>query len=494
MTFPRDWRQALADTLGGLCGDSESVDAAPYVLGTLSPKRLLALDEALRRAWWKPTLPGPHWPVFAPVPDDEIDAQLFCIGCHADGHLRERALRLSQTRDGALPGALAAIRCDDWVAPVRACAEDALRLRIARDPGWLFDQLPLLIALSGRERFRDGAWRTLVEPALRAPEHAARRWAFRGHPHPRASRVVCEAILQADPQRLDDLADWILGQRDPVIVMWALRTLPARDGFMFDDALLARAARHPAASVRAQVLWLHGRRPDPAHAGRVREALRDRSATVRWVAAHAARGLGIDPRTVWRDILDDPTIAERRGALFGLAECAEAQDIPRLRPWLAGVAGDLQAAALRGLVRAGADDAIPLLREALGAPQGKVVGTALALGANVSGFFQPDTLVDGFARAANTVTRRRLLDATRCLDPWQALEALIGMHRIAAGRQGPDASDVACALRGWIATTGQRYAPLHEAKRGVLLARIDASAPQPPDPDWTTIRRIVATY
>ncbi|MBW8850513.1 MAG: hypothetical protein JF600_07015 [Xanthomonadales bacterium] len=492
MSSARDWREALTDTLRRALRIETTPEVAAAALHALSPGQWLALDEALRRAWWRPAPPGPAWSPSMPPREREPDAQLFCIGCHADGHLRERALRLSQTREGRLADALAAIRCDDWVAPVRACAEDALRQRVERDAGWPFERIDLLLALSRRERFRDGAWCTLLAPALLAPAQAERRWALLGHPHPQVRMFACRTIAQADPERATELAAWALAGRDPVIALWAIRDLPGLAGIAFDDALLARAERSRFAPVRAQAMRVRAQRPDAVFADRVRAALLDPHPSVRSVAAFAARALGIDARGVWRAAIDQAIDRAAgpapRGAVLGLAEQAQAEDVARLRPSLDDASGDLRCAVLRGLMRAGIDDALPMLRDALAAPQGKVVRLALTLGKGVPGVLSRDTLVAAYGRAANVRARRLLLDATWHLGPWQSLDMLFDL-----GAQRPDDADVAQALRHWPAHAGRRYASLSPERRAALLARIDAIAAGRPDADWRTIRWIVET-
>lgn len=488
MTSARDWREALTDALRHTLRIETTPEGAAATLHALSPKQWLALDEGLRRARWKPALPGPTAAGSRPARERELDAQLFCIGCHADGHQRERALRVSRMREGPLVGVLFAIRCDDWVAPVRACAEDALRLRIERESDWPFEWIALLLALSCRERFRDGVWRTLLEPALRAPGKAERRWALLTDPHPRVRMHACRLIVQVHPDCAGELAAWALERHDPVAALWAIRDLPALSGIAFDDALLALAGRSRFAPVRAQALRLWAARPDAGYAARVRQALLDPHPSVRGVATFAARALGIDARTVWRAAIDEASGPPPRSAVLGLAGQAEAEDIPRLRPSLDDASGDVRCAVLRGLMRAGIDDAVPVLRDALAAPQSKVVRLALALGQGIPGFLSRDTLIAAYGRAANVHARRRLLDATWHLGPWQSLDMLFDM-----ALQWPGDPDVAHALCHWHAHAGRRYAPLSPERRAALLARIDAIAPGFPDADWKTVRWVVET-
>ena len=490
MSSARDWREALTDTLRRALQIETTPEAAAAALHALSPGQWLALDEALRRAWWRPAPPGPAWSPSMPPREREPDAQLFCIGCHADGHLRERALRLSQTREGRLADALAAIRCDDWVAPVRACAEDALRQRVECDAGWPFERIDLLLALSRRERFRDGAWRTLLVPALHAPAQADRRWSLLGHPHARVRLFACRTIAQADPERAAELAAWALAGRDPVIALWAIRDLPGLAGIAFDDALLARAERSRFAPVRAQAMRVRAQRPDAAFADRVRAALLDPHPSVRSVATFAARALGIDARGVWRaaidQAIDQAAGPAPRGAVLGLAEQAQAEDVARLRPSLDDASGDLRCAVLRGLLKAGIDDAVPVLRDALAAPQGKVVRLALALGEHLPGFLTRDALIEAHARAANARTRQIVLDAARRFGTWGWLDALLHFRL-----RRPAEVDVTAALAYWSSHAAHRHTPLTPEGRNALLARLAEIAPRFPDQDWAPVRRAV---
>lgn len=498
------WREALSTALHRTLRIDCEVDAAPSALCDVPTRSLAAIDESLRRLWWTAELPQLTSTFHSPSADADIDAQLFCAGCHADGRLRERALRLMRGRAGGLAIALALIRCDDWVAQVRQCAEDTLRTILAADPAALFAHLDLLVILHARSRMLAGAWRRQIEPALLDPAHRALRWAALDGGSSRSRRFMGMLILRAEPEQAQALALHAVEQRDPVLACWGLRDVPRLSGEPPNDDILACALRHPHASVRAHALRAYASRvpehmPDAAYQALMQHHLLDPSASVRNVAAFACRTLGLDPREAWRAAIDARVEPQNRYALLSLGDCADADDLARLTPWLQHPSGELRCAALRGAMRAGIDAPAAELRDALRSPSTKVVALALKLGANVPAFMTRETLSNAYAHAANVLTHKRVLDATRQLDPWSALECLLDCLQdclLSSLQSGTSArklayDDVEPALHAWLHETGRRYAPLSEAGKQALLQRIDAITPRQMHIDWRPIRRVV---
>lgn len=200
------WRETLIVALQRTLHCEYSAGQVPDALREMPGHRLPALEDAISRQYWHADLPGFAWPVGAQPDEAAIDAQLFCAGCHRDGRVRERALRLMRDRPGSLTVALTLIRCDDWVPQVRVCAEEALQQIVAADPAALFAHLGLLFVLRERQRIRSGVWRTLIEPALLSPAHSAARWEALDHGGSRQRMFVCDLILRAEPAQIDALA------------------------------------------------------------------------------------------------------------------------------------------------------------------------------------------------------------------------------------------------------------------------------------------------
>lgn len=485
-TIASNWREALTIALQRVFRIDHDIDAAPYVLHEISGRRLPALDEALRRTSWKPTVPSELWPLAMTSSEEEINAPLFCAGCHGDGRLRERALRLMRERPGRLATALALLRCDDWVRQVRDCAEASLRQIIATDPAALFAHFDLLLMLRARSRMQGGAWHRLIEPALLDPSHHTQRWAAFDSGSGKSRLFACTLILRADPKQAEALALRTLQHRDPVIACWGLRDLPRLSGVSLDETMLALALRHPHASVRAHALRARARHPDATYRALIQAYLLDPSTSVRNVAAYATRALGLEPRKSWRDALDQNIEPQNRNALLALSDCAEAIDLGRIAPWLQHRNGELRCAALRAALRCGIDEPVAHLRSALTSSSTKVVAVALKLGTTVPAFMTRETLSNAYASAANNGARSRIIDATRQLDRWQALDCLLDCITHA-----PYANDTLSALLAWERESGHRFAPLSADRKRTLLQRIDTMTPLNMHIAWLPTRRLV---
>jgi hypothetical protein len=99
-----------------------------------------------------------------------------------------------------------------------------------------------------------------------------------------------------------------------------------------------------------------------------------------------------------------------------------------------------------------------------------------------------DTLAQAFTVAANPPARQRIVDATRQLGWWDALDCLLDFIDHDAR-----AADALHALSAWHRETGRRYSPLSSDRKQALLQRIDAMTPQNMHIAWLPVRRIVET-
>jgi hypothetical protein len=117
-----------------------------------------------------------------------------------------------------------------------------------------------------------------------------------------------------------------------------------------------------------------------------------------------------------------------------------------------------------------------------------VVALALKLGVKVSGFMTREMLANAFIAAANPITRLRIVDATRQLGRWDALDCLL--DAIEHDTNGVDALD---AISAWVREVGNRYAPLSANRKHALLQRIDAMILRSTQIDWLAIQRVIKT-
>ncbi|MFI8992629.1 hypothetical protein [Streptomyces sp. NPDC053542] len=327
------------------------------VLNVSDPGEWLALDAGVREVRWYRSGPVPEWEEWAaPLPEDltqlgELGTQLGESGlalalCHRNGWLREAAVRRAAQYPGLLP--LLAIRCADWVAPLRQYARQLLRDTL--DVETAVALAPLILRVGRRGRGIFGV--QLLSEVLRwapqerlaalfsAPDRGVRRFAY---------------WLAIEEGRLGpvELARTAAQDEDNVVqdlcataALTALTALGDADRETYDDVLAPLlAARNP----RTRSTGVTALR----RAGRPREAepfLNDRSAVVRACARYVVRQYGGDPTAWYRERCTGPDdITLPPGTVIGLAECGDRADAGLLRSLLTHPAGAVRAQAVAGL-------------------------------------------------------------------------------------------------------------------------------------------------
>ncbi|WP_370423619.1 hypothetical protein AB8O64_34610 [Streptomyces sp. QH1-20] len=334
--------------------DAARRGSAASLEGVLDPgdaEHWIALDLGIRRqssSWpWSDTLPSMAWVRAGEPPANE--PSLAVALCHPDGRIRQAALGRGAAVPALLP--LVAVRCADWVAPVRARARELLRAALAEpDPVTLATVTAVVLRMARR---RHGQW---------------------------ARELVVERLRRAD----DELTDALLASRDRATRRLAHRIAIGRDRFspatlarlaatdddvvvqdLCADAALARTgdgrhdeilrpllgSRH--SRVRAAGVTALGR------TGRAEEAtgfLADRSGVVRACARWVLRRHGRDPLPHYRKACAGPAAAVLPGAVAGLGECGTRADADLLRPLLTHPSGPVRARAVGALRVLGAVD------------------------------------------------------------------------------------------------------------------------------------------
>ncbi|MEV0606501.1 hypothetical protein AB0I61_09055 [Polymorphospora rubra] len=346
-------------------GDEGLRAATADTLGAWPAPTWTAVDEELRERWWW----APVWTVRVAerIADGSAGLlRLVVAGCHHDGWIREAAVtRLADHVPHPAALAVLALRCADWVGPVRDRARATVDERVPVTGAALAVLAGLAYALRAR---RHGDWlverveRALrespvdgLEPLLTARDHRTRRAAYRAA-----------------------LAAGRLGQ-------WQLVTAAVRDGDPLIRAMCARAAVAVAgpdelrellasrtALVRAEALHALTTAGDPAAA---EVALLDRHPVVRSTAQAALRRAGTDPAARYRRLVavEDPPAP---AAIAGLGETGGAVDAVPLTRWLAHPRPRGRTEAVRALRRLGTarpEDLLPLLRDDSGAVTRQVV-------------------------------------------------------------------------------------------------------------------------
>ncbi|MFI9311493.1 hypothetical protein [Streptomyces triculaminicus] len=289
------------------------------VLETAKAQDWVALDLAVRRLW---VLPSTDWLCAGnPAPNEP---SLAVALCHRDGRIRQAALA-SPGSAALLP--LVAVRCADWVAPVREAARAVLRGAL---PGATPEVLSAAAAVILRvaERRHGGFARELLEVVLQDDQIAD---ALRGSADRAARRLGHRIAIERGRLSPSDLAR--IAVRDHDIVVQDLCADAAlartRDGGEHGEIVrLLLGARQ--ARVRAAGVTALNRTGDT---GQATAFLADRSGLVRACARWVLRQHGVEPLPHYRSLCASPDLPP--GAAAGLGECGSAADAELLRPLLA---------------------------------------------------------------------------------------------------------------------------------------------------------------
>ncbi|MEU2868829.1 hypothetical protein ABZ769_06430 [Streptomyces olivoreticuli] len=441
--------------------------ALETVLDTVDPQDWIALDLGMRQmTWYGSGLPSVAWVHAGEPPADEAS---FAVAlCHPDGRIRQAALTAGASVPALLP--LVAVRCADWVAPVREQARALLRAAL---PG--------------------AAPRTVAEVTAVALRAAGRRHGAYAHDH------LVETLRNAD----DELTGTLTSSRDRATCRLGHRVAIDQGRFsaaglariaathedvvvrdLCADAALARAAT--AAEYAEIVRPLLGSRHSRVRAAGVtalnrtagvKEAtafLTDRSGVVRACARWVLRQHGVDPLPHYRAVCAGPHRAVSPGAAAGLGESGTTTDTDLLRRLLVHPTGAVRARAVAGLRALGTvepEQLRPLLADPSAAVVREVSLALVPTAARLSELLlwerlAPDRPPHIRAAAYRLLSAHRSTVRLRChltlLD--DADPGLRAQARAAAVRWAP--ADAASA-----------YAALPAAERAHLDALIDRAAP-----------------
>jgi HEAT repeat protein len=272
-------------------------------------------------SWWRRV----PWPVAA------------VASSHPSGFVREAAVRtLGGSANGKVIRFLV-LRLNDWVPEVQWAARASLATFMAVEyaPS-LIESLPLLSTLERQRRADHGPVRSWVFTLLRSEScHEAIRDGF-SSPN-REVRGACYQIA-SDPPNPDsaNALDTALHDRDPQLRVWAVREVGKSAAEPFKVELLRQAIRDRSVQVRrAALAAMLPILPNDEARILVEAALLDENATARWQARLFRLQLGpFDLPAFYRQALTSASTASRlRGALQGLGESGDRQDIARALPF-----------------------------------------------------------------------------------------------------------------------------------------------------------------
>ncbi|MFF9913022.1 hypothetical protein [Streptomyces sp. NPDC013457] len=358
----RDWEEEAAARLAAGAALADALDVR-------SATAWISLDQGVREEirWGRIKAPSHAWltgrrlhwdwnsplPTWNPSRTPPSTSALALALCDPDGRVREAALDRAWDTAPLLP--LVAIRCADWVGPVRERARDVLRAALPGvGPSAMTVLAAVILRISGRsrgdaaraalERALLGGGTAVLEAMLTSEDRATRRLAHRvavARGHFPGERLAAIAATDGDVVIQDICSEAALATTGP-------RTT--------DAVLLALLGSRQGRVRSAGVTALH-------RSGRNGEAERflfDRSGLVRACARWVLRQAGTDPRAVYRARCAGDSVPDH--APLGLAECEARQAaVPLLWELTRHPAPGVRASAVAGLCVVDAVDAVRLL-------------------------------------------------------------------------------------------------------------------------------------
>ncbi|NVB81739.1 MAG: hypothetical protein HOV81_25315 [Kofleriaceae bacterium] len=297
--------------------------------------------------------------------------------CHPSGFVREEAIRRSATCSDGSETAFLLLRANDWVEPVRALAEAALRARLTVEhvPD-LLAVLPIIDAMHGWGRLGAGKILDEIEALLRgssaldglrnaidSPDRFVRRRGYRRlfERYRLGASVPAGDPYRGSPEAKEHVFVAAMRDPDPGIRAWAARWIVNADHAVF-GTFVDELLRHRLGSIRFatanRLLSSGSRLPWSA-------LLLDPHAGVRAIAQTAALEAGKDPDSEYRARLAASQGRQLGLALVGLSETGGPADAALVRGYLANARPVVRRHALEALATFAVDDIVELALAAL---------------------------------------------------------------------------------------------------------------------------------
>ena len=447
----------------------EGVDRVHW-LQTLSPLGLFDLD-GRRRSWWAANDDGllACLQACAAVPVGVQTAALFLAGSDGNGRTREAALLVMRSVPSHLTLSCALLRCNDWVAEVRAVAQDVVMSLLGqcavRD---VLKAWPVAVRLRAAQRV-DPAWlEGTLFAWLSSPSNRPVLEGLLGHPDARTRLAAYVVALRSHPDRAA-LRAHALRDSDPHVSHLALADLLQQGEPDEIDAQCALALSAPSTRVRSAALRALVEREVAGMDEYIEAAAFDRSRGVRRLAAWLLQQRQARPAiALWRDELKHGRRGRWREALEALAEHAEVDDVPTLRALLPEVSPRHQRNCLRGWVRAEGGASLALLREALEV-RGRTVNALLASATALwAAELDPARLLAFCHDGPSPVAQAALLAQLTKLPLWQHLDLLLD----AVPQREDERAWHLRLVHDWLRVSGQ-YSPLGASRRQALVSRLE---------------------
>lgn len=403
--------------------------AAASLLSGVPVSELPWLDARLRErsTWW----PGWFGMKSADLRalaqfEDSQPALLRLATCHPSGYVREASLKaLESAFDGAeLPFLL--IRLNDWVVPVRRCAQELVRRRTTPDYArHLVRSLPLVIRLGDLGRADHSEAVEMILSMLRQPVSREALLEGTRSADRKIRRLAYRLGAECSGPAAGDLVRAALEDEDQLVRLWAARRVAGLFGPDRLPEILDSLERDPFMAVRQHALDVRLEHlPDTAEP-KLLEFLLDRAAGVRGHCQYyLKKRFQRDSATEYREHLaGDPD--RLRECILGLGEVGEAADVNGIESYLDDPRSRIRTAAIRSVARLSKDPPVEKFLQALQEPSGGVSREAREALERCASKVSPDDLEAIYRGAQERHVRKNALLVVTRLGLWDSLPILV---------------------------------------------------------------------
>lgn len=478
----------IAEALGQLGIKGAGIEEGAWrFLHALDGRQFLEIDRTLRSNAWYETMAKASRPAFKLTAEQAV-AYAFVASCSPSGYVRQDALREMRGPASRLAMVAAMIRSKDWVAQVRDEAADLMCQQLQMAPvEMIFGLYDLHLLLDRRLSVGASRWHEQFVSILNAAENREHRWGLFESTDAMVRREAVELILQADPDRRQDLL--LAAVRDPTysIALWSLDQARVAVPQASIVDLLDVADRHAHAGVRASALRLR----DSLHSdpGRLRKALRDGSRSVRNAAAYLLKKRYEEsPLPLWRKLFDKGDSLDFKAAATALAEHGEAEDRERLESLLAHPSARLRAMAVHALVRFKSQSLQMQLDAALRDASPRVLRESVKSHQRAFVQITAERLRSVYAEARSRAARIALLNAARGIGKWHELAFLLELTK---NEDVGFFEFLRPHFDHWLGQANSNYTALAAGQRESLLIGLDAACSAVPDYPWHRLREML---
>jgi hypothetical protein len=465
-------------------------------LENLPVERLFDIDERLRSYYGTPFR---NWPstVVEDITSSNMTSSLrqsllFVAASHSNGRVRQEILESLPTYPGRLTLAAALIRCADWVPEVREAAQRVASQLLDRCvSGDVMAVWPLVIRLQSRGRVATDwfsehieGWMLRQESSpwllslLHSPNTSVRAWAY-------------EKSIEGNVSLSIDLLDSAIRDPNPRIAFHALRY----SSYHCDEARIETLANfgveasHPV--VRRESLRALATLDSDVPRELLHRMLCDPSAGVRSLAAFLLRErYGEQAIDYWRSVIDGDVARPTLGALASVADNAQAEDVMRLKRWLAYPKGIVRMLCLNGIAKAGgtlSDEEFLRLVTSNGLRVQRAIAISVRKGVIPLDNNRLRAMVT--SEVETPTIREHLRGLLRELNHWDRLNLILGFHP----SKESELLWFVSLLGDWIVDSN-RYVPLGSSTRTRLLDLLQSRRAEMDDQAFQTIQEAIGRH